>query len=89
MAALILNLTPLIKLSIELRSESGALEPLRQKMQEYLNQGMRSAWRVSLQNRPVIYRANQANPVLDNPAQLRRASVPGFQFNLSFFWDQQ
>lgn len=76
---------------IELRSESDALEPLQQKMQEYLNQGMRLGWLINPQNRQVeIYRTDQVKQVLENPAQLSGESVlPGFQFNLSFFWDQQ
>ncbi|MEB3336497.1 MAG: Uma2 family endonuclease [Leptolyngbyaceae bacterium] len=45
---------------IELRSESDALEPLQQKMQEYIRGGARLGWLVNPQKRQVeIYRVNR------------------------------
>jgi Uma2 family endonuclease len=73
---------------IELRSESDALEPLQQKMQEYLRNGMRLGWLVNPQKRQVeIYRANQDPQVLENPQQLNGEEVlPGFIFDLLLLW---
>jgi Uma2 family endonuclease len=74
---------------IELRSESDALELLQQKMQEYINNGLRLGWLINLQDRQVeIYKTNQIRQVLDNPQQLNGNDVlPGFMFDLSLIWD--
>lgn len=71
---------------IELRSESDALEPLQQKMQEYLKSGLRLGWLINPQQQQVeIYRANQDKQVLEHPSQLNGEEVlPGFVFDLSF-----
>jgi len=73
---------------IELRSESDALEPLQQKMQEYINSGLRLGWLINPQARQVeIYRINQAKQVLNNPQQVDGEEVlPGFIFDLSVLW---
>lgn len=73
---------------IELRSESDALEPLQQKMQDYISSGAHLGWLVNPQKRQVeIYRANQDKQVLENPKQLSGENVlPGFVFNLSVLW---
>ncbi|WAL59574.1 Uma2 family endonuclease [Thermocoleostomius sinensis] len=74
---------------IELRSESDALELLQQKMQEYINNGLRLGWLINPQDRQVeIYKTNQMRQVLDNPQQLNGNDVlPGFMFDLSLIWD--
>jgi Uma2 family endonuclease len=73
---------------IELRSESDALEPLQQKMQEYLDNGLRLGWLVNPQDRQVeIYRPSQSKRVLQNPQQVDGEDVlPGFVFDLSILW---
>jgi Uma2 family endonuclease len=73
---------------IELRSESDALEPLQQKMQEYIDNGLRLGWLINPQDRQVeIYRANQSKQVLQNPTQIDGEDVlPGFTFNVSILW---
>ncbi|NJK50389.1 Uma2 family endonuclease [Candidatus Gracilibacteria bacterium] len=73
---------------IELRSESDALEPLQQKMQEYIDNGLRLGWLINPQDRQVeIYRINQSKQVLQNPTQIDGEDVlPGFIFNLSILW---
>jgi Uma2 family endonuclease len=70
---------------IELRSESDALEPLRQKMHEYLSNGLRLGWLVNPQDRQVeIYRANQPKQILQDPKQLDGEDVLlGFVFELA------
>ncbi|UBF27295.1 Uma2 family endonuclease [Kovacikia minuta CCNUW1] len=73
---------------IELRSESDALEPLQQKMQEYLNNGLRLGWLVNPQNCQVeLYRPNQPKQILENPTQIDGEDIlPGFIFKLSTLW---
>lgn len=73
---------------IELRSESDALEPLQQKMQEYINSGLRLGWLINSQDQQVeVYRINQAKQVLDKPQQVEGKEVlPGFVFDLSVLW---
>ncbi|MBW4637261.1 MAG: Uma2 family endonuclease [Gloeocapsa sp. UFS-A4-WI-NPMV-4B04] len=74
---------------IELRSESDTLEPLQQKMQEYINNGLRLGWLINPQDRQVeIYKANQPKQVLQNPNQVDGNDVlPGFVFDLSILWE--
>lgn len=74
---------------IELRSESDALEPLQQKMQEYINNGLRLGWLINPQDQQVeIYRTDQPKQVLQNPNQLDGDHVlPGFVFGISILWD--
>ena len=73
---------------IELRSESDTLEPLQQKMKEYLSNGLRLGWLVNPQKRQVeIYRANQDKQVLENLKHLDGEDVlPDFVFDLSILW---
>jgi len=73
---------------IELRSESDALEPLQQKMWEYISSGVKLGWLINPQKRQVeIYRVNQDQQILENPKQLDGENVlPGFVFNLSILW---
>ena len=74
---------------IELRSESDALEPLQQKMQEYIDNGLRLGWLINPQNREVeIYRADRPRQVLQNPKQVDGEEVvPGFVFDLPILWE--
>lgn len=74
--------------AIELRSQSDALEPLQQKMQEYIDNGLRLGWLINPQDRIVeIYRTNQLAQVLQNPTQVDGEDVlPGFVFDISILW---
>jgi Uma2 family endonuclease len=73
---------------IELRSESDGLEPLQQKMQEYLDNGLRLGLLVNPQERQVeIYRVGQSKQVVQNPQQVDGEDIlPGFVFDLSILW---
>jgi Uma2 family endonuclease len=75
---------------IDLRSQSDALEPLQQKMQEYINNGLRLGWLINPQDRQVeIYKAGQPKQVLQNPNQVDGDDVlPGFVVDLSILWEQ-
>ncbi|MBF2046010.1 MAG: Uma2 family endonuclease [Leptolyngbya sp. IPPAS B-1204] len=69
---------------IELRSRTDSLESLREKMQEYLNSGLRLGWLINPQDQQVeIYRPNQAPEMLGFPVRLSGEEVlPGFVLNL-------
>lgn len=73
---------------IELRSESDALEPLQQKMQEYINNGLRLGWLINPQDQQIeIYKANQPKQVLQNADQVDGDNIlPGFVVDFSIFW---
>jgi len=70
---------------VELRSPSDNLKLLQQKMQEYLDNGVRLGWLINPQDQRVeIYRPNQAVEVLESPASLSGEDVlPGFTLDLS------
>jgi Uma2 family endonuclease len=73
---------------IELRSPSDDLKPLREKMQEYQENGARLGWLIDRQTRTVeIYRPGQAVEVLENPASLSgEAVLPEFVLELAPIW---
>ena len=70
---------------IELRSATDELEPLQQKMQEYVDNGVRLGWLINPQQRQVeIYRFRQPKQVLESPRSLSGEDVlPGFSLDLS------
>lgn len=70
--------------ALELRSKTDNMEPLRQKMQEYIDNGLRLGWLIDTKNKKVeVYRLNQPVEVLDNPATLSGEDVlPGFVLDL-------
>ena len=65
---------------IELRSPSDRLKPLQEKMQEYLDAGLRLGWLINPQDNNVeIYRPNQSVEVLNLPVSLSGEDVlPNF-----------
>jgi len=69
---------------IELRSESDRLQPLQDKMQEYLENGLRLGWLINHQDKQVeIYRQNQPVEIVQLPAILRGEEVlPGFELQV-------
>ncbi|MBW4447622.1 MAG: Uma2 family endonuclease [Spirirestis rafaelensis WJT71-NPBG6] len=69
---------------IELRSETDHLQPLQDKMQEYLENGLRLGWLINLQDKQVeIYRQNQPVEIVQLPAVLFGEEVlPGFELQL-------
>ncbi len=73
---------------VELRSASDNLEPLKTKMQEYIDNGALLGWLIDRKNRQVyIYRPGVAVECLDNPASVSGESVlPGFVLDLSKIW---
>ena len=69
---------------IELRSRTDALKPLQEKMQEYINSGLRLGWLINPQDERVeIYRPHQEVEVMNFPVNLSGEEVlPGFVLNL-------
>ncbi|MFB2980375.1 Uma2 family endonuclease [Microseira sp. BLCC-F43] len=69
---------------IELRSRTDALKPLQEKMQEYLNSGLRLGWLINPQAQQVeIYRPDRQVEILQFPVSLSGEDVlPGFVLNL-------
>lgn len=70
---------------IELRSATDELEPWQQKMQEYMDNGVRLGWLINSQERQVeVYCQGQPKQTLDSPASLFGEDVlPEFVLNLS------
>lgn len=72
---------------IELRSATDNLEMLRQKMEEYLDAGVKLAWLVNPQQQQVeIYRQGQNVELRNLPTELSGEDVlPGFSLGLSCY----
>jgi Uma2 family endonuclease len=70
---------------VELRSRTDSLEELEEKMQEYMENGVRLGWLLDPQNEQAkIYRQGQIVEVLQSPATLSGEEVlPGFVLDLS------
>lgn len=73
---------------VELRSETDSLKDLREKMQEYMDNGAQLGWLIDPKNKRVeVYRAGQVVEVLENPSTLSgEAIVPGFVLTLKRIW---
>lgn len=69
---------------IELRSESDRLKPLQNKMQEYLDSGLRLGWLINPQGETVeIYRPGQSVEVVSMPVTLSGENVlPDFRLEI-------
>lgn len=74
---------------IELRSRTDSLKLLQEKMQEYLESGVRLGWMFDPQNQQVaIYRPGQDIEVRDLPTELSGEEVlPGFVLSVDRFTD--
>ena len=73
---------------VELRSKSDNMEPLREKMREYIANGSCLGWLIDRKNQKVeIYRQNQDVEILDHPRTLSGEDVlPGFVLDLTDVW---
>jgi Uma2 family endonuclease len=69
---------------IELRSASDRLKPLQDKMQEYIENGVRLGWLLNAKDQAVeIYRPGQKIEVLTSPTRLSGEDIlPGFDLDL-------
>ena len=70
---------------IELRSASDSLKELQDKMQEYIDNGVKLGWLINPKNKQVeIYRANGSKEILQDPSNLSGEKVlPGFVLELT------
>ncbi len=75
--------------AVELRSATDSLRATQQKMQEYLDCGVRLCWLIDPQNQQVeIYRLGQNVEVLKSPSSLSGEDVlPGFILDLTRILD--
>jgi len=73
---------------VELRSPSDNLQPLKDKLQEYIDNGTSLGLLIDRKNRKVyIYRPQQEVECLDNPSTLRGDPLlRGFVLDLSNIW---
>jgi Uma2 family endonuclease len=74
--------------AIELVSETDDLKDVREKMQEYLDNGLRLGWLINPKTRQVeIYRPNREVEVLQSPTSLSGEDIlPGFVLDLQAVW---
>lgn len=74
---------------IELRSETDTLKTLRNKMQEYLENGTQLGWLIDPQNQRVeIYRLGKEVEILQFPVNISGEDVlPGFVLDLQEIWN--
>jgi Uma2 family endonuclease len=73
---------------IELRSSSDTLSGLQEKMQEYIEQGVRLGLLIDRKNRTVhVYRPNQAPVILVQPEVVNcDPELPGFELKMARIW---
>lgn len=73
---------------VELRSKNDNMPKLRDKMKEYLDNGVCLGWLIDSKNKKVeIYRLGKQVEVLENPASLSGEEVlPGFILDLTEVW---
>ncbi|MEC4803821.1 MAG: Uma2 family endonuclease [Jaaginema sp. PMC 1079.18] len=73
---------------VELRSPSDNLQPLKDKMIEYIENGTSLGWLIDRKQQQVyIYRPNQEVECLTSPESISGGSVlPGFVLNLAKIW---
>lgn len=73
---------------VELRSASDNMKPLREKMQEYIENGAKLGWLIDRKNCKVeIYRQGFDVEILDNPASLSGENIlPEFTLDMAEVW---
>lgn len=74
---------------VELRSETDSLRKLKNKMQEYIENGASLGWLIDSTTRKVyVYRANTAVVTLTNPNEISgEPLLQGFILNLKEIWE--
>ena len=73
---------------VEIRSPSDSLKSLKDKMQEYIDNGVSLGWLIDRKNRQVyIYSPNVDVQCLDNPVTASDNSIlPGFTLDFAKIW---
>lgn len=74
---------------IELRSESDSLSKLKEKMQEYIENGVSLGWLIDASNHKVyVYRQGAEVETLENPTEISgEPLLQGFTLNLKEIWE--
>lgn len=74
---------------IELRSPSDRLDDLKEKMQEYIDNGARLGWLLDpISRRVYVYLPGSPVECLDNPQNISAApTLPGFKLDLARAWE--
>ena len=74
---------------IELRSKTDSLKPLREKMQEYVENGLKLGWLIDPKGKTVeIYRRNREVEILQYPISLLGENIlPNFVMDLQKVFD--
>ena len=74
---------------VELRSESDSLPKLKEKRQEYIENGVALGWLIDPTERQVyVYRPNREVETLENPPEISGEPVlKGFVLNLKEIWE--
>ena len=74
---------------IELRSKTDSLKPLREKMQEYVENGLKLGWLIDPKGKTVeIYRRNREVEILKHPISLSGENIlPNFVMDLQKVFD--
>ena len=73
---------------LELMSKTDSLKRLQEKLQEYMDNGVRLGWLINPEKKKVeIYRQGQEKEVLDNPLTLSGEDVlPEFILDVALIW---
>jgi Uma2 family endonuclease len=73
---------------LELMSPSDSLKETQEKMQEYIDNGVKLGWLINSKLRQVeIYRLGQPVEILEHPKELLGEDIlPGFTLNLAIIW---
>lgn len=73
---------------VELRSKSDSLQKLKDKMQEYIENGVSLGWLIDATEKKVyVYRPNDEIEVLENPTEISgEPLLQGFALNLKEIW---
>jgi Uma2 family endonuclease len=74
---------------IELRSKTDSLKAIKEKMEEYIENGVRLGWLIDpYEKRIYIYRENGEIEILDNPQKVSGENVlQGFELDLAEIFD--
>ena len=74
---------------LELMSPTDSLKETQDKMQEYMNNGVKLGWLINRKTcRVEIYRQGQEIEVLESPTELSGEDIlPGFVLNLQAIWE--
>jgi Uma2 family endonuclease len=73
---------------LELMAKTDSLKRLQEKMQEYIDNGVKLGWLINPEKKQVeIYRQGQEKEVLDNPLTLSGEDIlPEFILDLALIW---